>query len=126
MLPRVAPSLARVLFRVGVLAVIACSLLWSPAALAWSEKRVESSTTTIELEADGSAVIRHELVLAVRGAPFTRLTLRGVDADAVPLPDATVTRLSGARAVSSPEPVLVHAQDGQLDVSVRGPRVCAE
>lgn len=122
MLPRVAPSLARVLFRVGVLAVIACSLLWSPAALAWSEKRVESSTTTIELEADGSAVIRHELVLAVRGAPFTRLTLRGVDADAVPLPDATVMRLSGARAVSSPEPVLVHAQDGQLDVSVRGPR----
>jgi len=106
----------------AVLAVVGCTLLLPRAALAWNEKRVESSTTTLELEADGHAIVRHELLLAVRGAPLTQVTLRGVDADAEPLPDATLTRLANGQAAGAPEPVLVKAQAGQLDVSVPSSR----
>jgi hypothetical protein len=110
------------LLRPGLLTIAAAVLLAPSPALAGIGKRVESSTTTIELTADGSASVRHELVLEVHGAPFTQLTLRGVDADAEPLPDATLTRLSSGPGSGIPEPVLVQAHAGQLDVSVRSPR----
>jgi hypothetical protein len=111
------------LLRPGLSSTIVGAFLLAPsAALADREKRVESSTTTIELAADGSASVRHELVLEVHGAPFTQLTLRGVDADAEPLPDATLTRLSRGPGSGIPEPVLVQAHAGQLDVRTRSPR----
>jgi hypothetical protein len=111
------------LLRPGLSSTIVGAFLLAPsAALADREKRVESSTTTIELAADGSASVRHELVLEVHGAPFTQLTLRGVDADAEPLPDATLTRLSRGPGSGIPEPVLVRAHAGQLDVRTRSPR----
>jgi hypothetical protein len=105
----------------AVLVIVGSVLVASP-ALASNETRVESSATTIELEPDGSASVHHELVLEVHGGPFTQLTLRGVDADAEPLPDATLTRLPRGPGASAPEPVLVQAHAGQLDVSVRAPR----
>jgi len=107
---------------VAVVALVVSALLSPRAAFAWSDKRVESSTTTIELGDDGGAIVHHELLLELRGAPFTQLTLRGVDADAAPLPDATLTRLSNGQAAGAPEPLLLRAEAGQLDVSARSPR----
>jgi hypothetical protein len=104
------------------LGVIIWTLLCPIAAFGWVEKRVESSTTTLELEADTLATVRHELAIQVRGAPLSSFSLRGIDSDAEPLPDATLTRISGGQAEGAPEPVLVQAKDGQLDVTVRRAR----
>lgn len=88
-------------------------------ARAWSERRVEASTTTIELSADGRATVHHELVIASHGAPLHGFTLRGVDPDAEPLTDATVLRLSGDQAASAPQPASVRNQDGALVLETR-------
>jgi len=79
-----------------------------------AERSVEASTTTLELNADGSAIVRHELVVSSQGAPLVSFTLRGVDADAQPLADASVLRLSGDQTASLPQPAQLRAQDGAL------------
>src|SRR5688572_10253258 len=117
MLP--APLVIRAMRSALVLAVITLVGLLSPRpALAWVEKRVEASTTWLELAADGSAVVRHELLLEVRGGPLASFTLRGVDADAEPLPDATVIRLSGGKAEGAPQPVQLRVEGDKLEVGV--------
>jgi hypothetical protein len=88
-------------------------------AHAWSERRVEASTTTIDLAADGAATVRHELVIASHGGPLQTFTLRGVDPDAQPLADATVLRLSGDQAASLPQAVNIRTEDGALVLDVR-------
>lgn len=100
-------------FVVGLVLVGRAERAWG-----WAERRVESSATVIELERDGSAIVRHELWLEVRGAPLQEFSLEGIDADAVPLPDASVTRMKGSVATSLPLPVQVTAASGRLDVSV--------
>lgn len=87
-------------------------------ALAWMEKRVESSSTIIELDGAGNATVRHELALDVRGAPLTGFALDGVDADAEPLADATITRMKGGIATSLPLPVKVSVAGGRAELTV--------
>jgi hypothetical protein len=96
--------------------------LVSSPAYALPEKRVESSTTTLELDAEGAAIVRHELALVVRGQRLASFSLRGVDADAEPLPGATLTRLVEGRAAGAPEPLLVQARGGTLEVAVPSAR----
>ena len=104
----------------------ALSLCWlwllPTPARAGIEQRVESSTTVLELDPGGGALIRHELRLAQRGAPFVTLTLRGVDPDAEPLADATVTRLSDSPEENVTGPLGVRASNGQLELTAPGPR----
>jgi hypothetical protein len=122
MLESRASSIVCVLSRVAALGVITCALLGPSPAFAALEKRVDSSTTTLELGADGEASVRHELALEVHGAPLASFSLRGVDADAAPLPDATLTRLLDGRAAGAPEPVSLALRDGQLDVTLPAAR----
>ena len=96
--------------------IFAASLSSPGLAQAWIEKRIESSTTTLELGSDGRAIVHYQLSLAVRGAALKGLELRGVDSDAEPLADATITRMHGATATSLPLPVQVRANDGRIDV----------
>lgn len=110
-----ASFLVRALCRLLPLGVITCTVLCPGVALARTERRVESSTTILELGGDAGAIVRHELLLAVHGGPLTGFNLRGVDLDAEPLPGATLTRLSGVQA-GAPQPVQVQAHAGQLDV----------
>jgi hypothetical protein len=117
------PSLVRTLLLgahwLGALplaAVLLGSVLLPRAALAAGEPRVTSSTTRIELGTDGSAIVRHELMLEVRGAPLAALTLRGVDEDAVPLPGATVTPL--AEAGGAARAVELRADGDQLELTM--------
>jgi hypothetical protein len=98
--------------------VLALGLLGPRSAAAWVERRVESSTTSIQLEPDGSAIVRHELSIEVQGGPLRSFELQGVDLDAEPLADATVTRMQGAIASSLPLPVQVQSNAGQLSVQV--------
>jgi hypothetical protein len=79
-------------------------------AHAWIETQIRSYGATVDVEADGKAVIAHELVISVRGGPLKRFELPGVDADAEPLPDATVTpTVTGAASL----PLLVERRDDQ-------------
>lgn len=102
----------------AVMVALSLVLGRAPTARAWIETRVESSSTWIELESDGSATVRHELWLSVRGAPLRSFSLEGIDSDARPLPDATLTRMKGDVATSQPLPVQLTATAGRLDVEV--------
>jgi hypothetical protein len=102
-----------------LLAAALLMLLSTPRRVeAWVEKRVDTSTTVIELAPDGEATIRYALSLEVHGTPLTGLTLQGIDADARPLADASVTRMQGGVATSLPQPVQVQAHLGTLDMNV--------
>ena len=101
--------------------VLLCWLWLAPgAALASSDPRVESSTTTLEVGSDGGALVRHELLVAVRGGLLPALTLRGVDPDAEPLPDGSVTRVAESPEDSVAQPLAVRAAEGRLELSTPG------
>jgi hypothetical protein len=123
-MPRLPASALLGSFLVRLWVVPLCCWVWlaPSAAHAGSEPRVESSSTVLELDANGGALIRHELRVVVRGAPFVALTLRGVDPDAQPLGDGTVTRLSDTPEQSLAQPLAVRASDGQLELTAPGPR----
>jgi hypothetical protein len=110
---------ARVLLgQLLIASALALALLTPRSAAAWVERHIESSTTSIELLTDGSAIVRHELSIEVQGGPLRGFELQGVDIDAEPLGDATVTRMQGALASSLPQPIQVQSNAGQLNVLV--------
>ncbi len=108
----------RLFRRLLMLGIIACGSTSSVRSWAWIEKRIASSKTAIELAPDGSATVRYELAIEVRGGPLKGLSLDGIDSDAEPLPDATITRVQGGLATSLPLPVQVRADAGHVDVAV--------
>lgn len=77
-------------------------------ASAWVETRTKSLLSTVDVSADGRAKVSHELSLEVRGGPLRELELVTSDADAVPLPDATLMRVS----TGQPLPLLVERGAG--------------
>jgi hypothetical protein len=90
------------------------SALPRPAA-AWVETRTKSFLSTVDVGADGQATVSHELALEVRGGPLRKLTLETSDADAEPLPDATVTRMS----TGQPLPLVVErGSNGALELEI--------
>lgn len=109
------PSLVRQLF---IACVVAAVWLSPGVGRAWIETRVESSQTTLDLTTDGTATVQYQLMLDVRGAPLKSFALEGVDVDAEPLPDATITRMKGGIATSLPLPVQILAAAGRLDITV--------
>ena len=79
-----------------------------PALAGWLETQIRSYSATVDVESDGKAVVASELVLSVRGGPLKRFEVQGVDPDAQPLPDATVTpTVTGAASL----PLLVERRD---------------
>ncbi|HEV8245731.1 MAG TPA: hypothetical protein VGP93_08180 [Polyangiaceae bacterium] len=90
------------------LALPAAIALSPSVAFAWVETEIKSYGATVELEPDGRATVAHQLVLAVRGGPLKSFEVPGVDADAEPLPDATVTpTVQGAASL----PLLLERRD---------------
>lgn len=90
------------------------SALPRPAA-AWVETRTKSLLSTVDVAADGQATVSHELALEVRGGPLQKLALETSDADAEPLPDATVTRMS----TGQPLPLVVErGANGVLELEI--------
>jgi len=89
-------------------ALLSAGLLAPRQALAWVETQIRSYSATVDLGADGKAVVGHELVVSVRGGPLKRFEVPGVDTDAQPLPDATVTpTVPGAASL----PLLLERRD---------------
>jgi hypothetical protein len=102
------------------LLVFAVVLAAAPAH-AWVETTVESDVATVRIERDGTAVVRHELLLRVRGGPLRHYTLDGVDSDAEPLSDATVTAAKSGDA--KPTPLrLERLDDATLRIEIDDPK----
>ncbi len=77
-------------------------------AWAWVETQIRAYGATVDVDHDGGAVVTSELVMSVRGGPLKRIEVPGVDSDAEPLPDATVTpTVQGAASL----PLLVERRD---------------
>lgn len=80
-------------------------------ARAWVETSIDSHVVTIDVERDGRAIVAHELILKVRGGPLMGIELAGVDADAEPLPDATVSPVRSDAAAGAAIPLLLERRE---------------
>lgn len=80
-------------------------------AHAWVERTVKSDSVTVEVERDGTAVVTHEILLAVRGGPLAEIAVEPIDADAELATGATVTLAQSGHAAGLPLP-LSAAKDG--------------
>ncbi len=90
------------------LALPAAVVLSPSLAFGWVETQIKSYGATVDVGHDGRAVVSHELVLGIRGGPLKSFEGPGVDADAEPLPDATVTpTVNGAASL----PLLLERRD---------------
>jgi hypothetical protein len=100
-------------------AALLCALVLARSAAAWTETSVKSHLVTVDVERDGSAVIGHELLVRVRGAPMTQLELDGISTDAEPLPDAAAAPATSGPAGETVYPLLLNTgEDGVLRVEV--------
>ncbi len=102
--------------------VLAVSILVSPGlAHAWVETQVTSDVATVDISEDGRALVRHELLLRVRGGPLFSYEIDGVDSDAEPIADAIIEKRDAAGARSAPRTLLLHrGDDGSLLLEVEG------
>ncbi|MCC6644708.1 MAG: hypothetical protein IT374_03925 [Polyangiaceae bacterium] len=97
---------------------------WPRSALAWTEATVLADDVTLRLDRAGAATVDHELSLRVRGTALRALTITGVDADAAPEGDASVTLTAkegkddpGAGAQTASTQI---TQDGNLRLEFAG------
>src|SRR5450432_4008067 len=94
-------------------------LLVSASAHAWVESEVRSQIATVDVDRSGVAVVTEDLTLGVRGGPLPGFELSGVDLDAEPLPDATVSSVSGTKANVPVTPLLLDKRDdGTLRIEI--------
>jgi hypothetical protein len=107
--------------RTLLLALTLCAL--PRVALAWVETSTVSHVVTLDIERDGTATVAHEILIKVRGGPLNGFDIAGVDADAVPLPDATVAPAeSGGRGATAYPLLLDRRDDGSLKVEIDHPK----
>lgn len=106
--------------RAALLGALAVLLTAGPAS-AWIETAVRSHGTSIRVEADGMAEVRHELVLRIRGSKMTALELAGVGESLELLPDATVRRARQGSASLWPL-ALSSTEAGDLRLTIQSDR----
>jgi hypothetical protein len=94
--------------------------LVSPAA-AWVETVVRSHEARVDVHGDGKAIVRHELVLKVRGGPMKILEVGGVGSISDTLPDAIVRRAVEGSAGTWPLSVAPQ-EDGSLRLGIDAER----
>jgi len=93
--------------------------LISSTARAWVESEVRSHVATVDVDRAGKALVTEDLVLAVRGGPLSGFELSGVDFDAEPLPEASVTSVASSKAQLPATPLLLDKRDdGTLRIEI--------
>src|SRR5687768_8852228 len=96
--------------------------LSTSAAWGWVEGTIQSDVITVNVERSGEATVVHEIVMRVKGGPLLGFDLEGVDSDAVPTPDATVSSAAAGPA-GNPLPLLLHKrEDGGLRIEIDSPK----
>jgi hypothetical protein len=101
-----------------VLTALVC-LVVTNTAFAWVETAVVTDAITLQLEPSGQATVAHELVMRVRGGPLKGTELTGIDLDAEPLDDATVSPVGGGSGESKPL-LLSRGDDDTLRIEIGG------
>jgi hypothetical protein len=92
-------------------------------AWGWVEGTIQSDVITVNVERSGEATVAHEIVMRVKGGPLTGFDLEGVDSDAVPMPDATVSSAAAGSPAANPLPLLLHKrEDGGLRIEIDSPK----
>lgn len=84
----------------------------------WVETRVKAHAALVDVERDGTAVVRHELLLVVRGGPLRKFQIQGLDSDAEPLDGANAVPIV-KYGVPNPIPVALSlGTDGAMTLRV--------
>lgn len=104
-----------VLIAIGI---AVAELIVPSTALAWLELRVSSDVATITVDESGSARVRHEMLLKVRGGPLKRFTIQGVDIDAEPVAGASIVRARSGQAAGIPITLLMSRDEDLLDLEL--------
>jgi len=96
-------------------------LFLTSSAGAWVETAVRSHEARVEVAPDGTALVRHELVLKVRGGPMKSLEIGGMGTAIEPLPDASVRR--AVEGSASAWPLTVSSlEDGSVRLRIGAER----
>lgn len=104
----------------GLLATVMLVLSASAAeARGWVEKTVTSDSVTIDVERDGTAVVAHEILFAIRGGPLPELAVAPVDPDAEVEDDATATLARSGNAAGFPIPLGATVDGTRLALKVQ-------
>lgn len=85
------------------------ALSWD--ARGWVERTVASDSVTVDLDRAGSALVTHEILLAIRGGPMKEFSVEPIDADAEMQAEATATLAKSGQAAGLPLPLSV-VKDG--------------
>lgn len=103
----------------GLLCWLAFSilLLWPSAAEAWVETMVFGHHARVEVERDGHAIVRHELLIKLRGGPMKVLEVGGIGTGIEPIPDAMVRRAQEGSSGAWPLSLAV-MEDGGLRLNI--------
>lgn len=102
-------------------AVFALVLMTPRGALGWVETIVRSHEARVEVHPDGGAVVRHDLVLKVRGGPMKSIEIGGIGTIGDPLPDAGVR--SAVQGSSGAWPLAISSlEDGSLRLRIGAER----
>lgn len=102
-------------------AVLALILLVPRGAGAWVETVVRSHEARVNVQRDGGAVVRHDLVLKVRGGPMKSLEISGIGTIGEPLPDALVRSVEQGSGSAWPL-VISSLEDGSLRLKIGAER----
>lgn len=102
-------------------AVLALFVLFPRAAGAWVETVVRSHEARVEVRRDGVAVVRHDLVLKIRGGPMKSIEIGGIGTIGDPLPDAIVRSAEQGSAGAWPLSIS-SLEDGGLRLKIGAER----
>jgi hypothetical protein len=91
-------------------------VFWVEPCPAWQEILIQGDHVSVQLERDGVATIRHELIVKIRGGPVPSIELAGLRADIEVLPEARV-RLARATHASWPLEISVRP-DGNATLKI--------
>ena len=106
-------SVQSLFFPIGRWFALGALLAWPSVAHAWVETTLKSDNVWLEVDSSGMAKVRHEMWVRVRGGPLKEFVVDGVDADASPLPDASLVRAKSGAGAGHPIP-LVPELDGTV------------
>lgn len=102
-------------------AVFALVLMTPRGAFGWVETIVRSHEARVDVQRDGGAIVRHDLVLKVRGGPMKSIEIGGIGTIGEPLPDAGVR--SAVQGSSGAWPLTISSlEDGSLRLRIGAER----